>query len=49
MNGNAEAGQPADLLPRRLRWLPLVVFVVFVAIGLASADLSPPVAVPQRR
>lgn len=45
MSGDHTAGRPAELLPRRGRWVPLAVFAVFVAIGLVRLNPNPPLAV----
>jgi signal transduction histidine kinase len=43
--GNPGAGDPAALLPRRAKWVPLAVLVVFVAIGLVRMNPNPPLAI----
>jgi len=45
MSGDHTAGRPAELLPRRGRWVRLAVFAVFVAIGLVRLNPNPPLAV----
>lgn len=45
MNDSTDAGHPAVLLPRRVRWVPLAVFAAFAAVGLTRMYPNPPVAV----
>ncbi len=45
MSGDHAARRPAELLPRRGRWVVLAVFAVFVAIGSVRLNPNPPLAV----
>ena len=45
MTGDTSPARPAEVPPEWARWVALAVFIVFVAIGLARMNPSPPAAV----
>jgi len=45
VTGSADAARPLEFLAHRARWVPLGVFAMFVAVGLARVHHHPVLAV----